>query len=76
MFLIQFGLKEAEALSLLLCNLISEYDIMKDRNPEKLEMEGTYQVLTYADNVKTLSEKRNTTKKTQMSDGRLVWRLV
>jgi hypothetical protein len=77
LLLIETGLKEVDALQQLLCNLISEYDNMKDKKIQnKLQMDRTYQLLTYADDVKTLRENRNTIKKTMKPNCRLVWRLV
>jgi hypothetical protein len=53
-------LKEANASSPLLCNLIAEYDFMKDKKSGEIRNGWNISALTYACDVKTLSENRNT----------------
>jgi hypothetical protein len=46
------GLEEGDALSLLLFNFAVEYDIRRVRaNQGGMKLNGTYQLLVYADNV-------------------------
>jgi hypothetical protein len=60
---IQNGLKEGDALSPLLLNCAVEYDIKMGKGKEGSELNGTYQLLVYADNVNILGKNKNTIKK-------------
>jgi hypothetical protein len=58
-FLIQTDLKQGDALSPLLFNFALEYAISKvEENHVKLKLNGTRQLMAYADNIDTL--KKNT----------------
>jgi hypothetical protein len=62
-FPIQNGLKEGDALSSLLFNFASEYAIRKKKeNQVSLELNGTHQLLVYADDVNLLGDSLNTVK--------------
>jgi hypothetical protein len=65
-FPVQNGPKQGETLSLYLFNLPLEYAIRKvQENQEKLKLNGTLQILLYADNGYIVGENIGTIKKKQ-----------
>jgi hypothetical protein len=68
-FLIQNGLKQGDALTLLLLNFALEYAIRKvQENQAGLKLNGTHQLLAYADNVNLLGDNRDTIKTENLID--------
>jgi hypothetical protein len=63
-FPIRNGLKQGDALSPLLFNFVLEYAIRKvQENQMRLKLNGTHQLLAYADDVNPLRDNVDTIKK-------------
>jgi len=64
LFLIKNGLKQGDALPSLLFNLVISYTIKRDEvNQDGLKLNGTYQLLFYADDINILSGSVHAIKK-------------
>jgi hypothetical protein len=76
-FPIQNGLKRGDALSIILFNFALEYAIRNvQENQVGLKLNGTHQVLAYADDVNLLRDNIHNIKKNAETSGDLVRRLV
>jgi hypothetical protein len=73
----QNGLKQGDALSPLIFNFALKYAIRKvQENQVELKLNGTHQLLAYADDVNLLGDNIDTTRKTRKLSLMLVRRLV
>ena len=72
-FPIRNGLKQRNALSPLLFNIVLEYAIRRVQvNQDRLKLNGTHQLLAYADDVNILAGSVDTVKK----NSKLQWLLL
>jgi hypothetical protein len=70
-FSIQSGLKQGDALSTLLSNFILEHAIGRvQENQEGLKLNGTHQLLAYADDINVVGENVDTVQKKNRSSTR------
>jgi hypothetical protein len=59
-FPIQNGIKQGDALSPLLFNFALEYDTKEQENQVELKLNGTHQLLAYADDMNLLGDNIDT----------------